>query len=239
MEFTLITLTGPAGAGKDTVADILQSHLGFSRLAFADALRAEICAAFSLEPVYLSARSTKEQPMPALALRRCRDNAFIARVASLHGVTGMRDDFLTAPRSPRQILQWWGTEYRREQDPDYWINQVDLHLGAGQFDLVRRIVVTDTRFDNEAAMLRAHGGIVWAITRPGHEVAPGAHVSETDGERFAPDVTIANTGTIDDLRELVLSHYAAHAWSLPGVTVQVPRVAQMSAGLQGQGGAAC
>ena len=36
----IIGLTGFAGAGKDTVADLLVAHARFRKLAFADALRA-------------------------------------------------------------------------------------------------------------------------------------------------------------------------------------------------------
>jgi hypothetical protein len=137
--FTLIGLTGLAGTGKDTVADLLVTHCGFTKLAFADKLYAEIEHAFGVEQLYLKHRSTKEHPMTALALRKCNADGFVGRMIIHYGEQDQRLD-LDAPRSPRQILQWWGTEYRRKQNPDYWTtavnHQIKYHVGtrlASQF----------------------------------------------------------------------------------------------------------
>ena len=75
----IIGLCGLAGVGKDTVAELLATHCGAARIAFADALRAEICTAYSLDPVYLTRRETKEHPISALALARCLDTACVGR----------------------------------------------------------------------------------------------------------------------------------------------------------------
>ncbi len=73
----LIGLTGPAGSGKDTVADFLVAKHGFTKLAFADKLRAEICDAYDVPVQLLLERQTKDTPLPKLALVYCRDEAFI------------------------------------------------------------------------------------------------------------------------------------------------------------------
>ena len=206
----IIGLTGPAGSGKDTVADLLVTHAGFHKMAFADALRAEVCDAFNIHPVQLAWRETKEHPMSCLALAKCADQVFIDSIVEMHWATHTLID-PNAPRSPRQIMQWWGTDYRRKQQPEYWISQAAKRLhGLLQSHHTQRIVITDLRFDNEADMITRHGGTIWQITRPGCGVAPGAHVSETTGEAFAPSAVLHNTHDIAHLQRVVLHALDAH-----------------------------
>lgn len=201
----VIGLTGPAGAGKDTVAELLQTHRGYSAIAFADALRAEICAAYMLDPVYLTARSTKEMPIRALALDRCLDAAFVQRMGEVH--ESLRQPLvLAAPQSPRTIMRWWGTEYRRATQAHYWVQQVDRRMVALHAERTgHRFVLSDVRFRNEAALVRKYGGQIWRIRRPGHEARAGEHVSEVTGSEFAPDVVIDNVHDIGHLQQQVLA----------------------------------
>lgn len=211
----IIGLCGLAGVGKDTVAQLLATHCGAARIAFADALRAEICAAYRLDPVYLTRRETKEHPITALALSRCLDGRFVQRMRS-HFASGMQpggmvgDEIdLDAPRSPRQIMQWWGTEYRRAQCPWYWVARAHEACRHAMAQGATTIVLTDVRAANEAALLRAYSGSLWQIKRPGYMAAsqPG-HTSEVDGSAFAPDAVINNRYDIGHLQHRVLSTYA-------------------------------
>lgn len=63
------------------------------------------------------------------------------------------------PDPIRWLLQHYGTEYRRAQDPDYWAN---LGMEHAETILDRDpdtlIVVTDVRFANEADAIKAHRG---------------------------------------------------------------------------------
>ena len=184
----LIALCGAAGAGKDTVADMLPAR----KLAFADALYREVAEAWGVEPHVLRCRETKELPTELLAVDLCMDNGF-------------REDFAkhwqALPRSPRQILQWWG-DYRRAQDPEYFVNRLQP---------VGDTVITDVRFPNEAALVRQLGGQLWQICRPGYEAGGTGHASDTDGCEFRPDVILHNSGGLDDLRRMVL-----YAWEYRG-----------------------
>lgn len=220
----IIGLTGLAGTGKDTVAHILQTHCGGAVLAFADALRAEIVDAYCIEHIHLTRRETKEHPLSALALARCTDSAFVDRIAVHHMRAGLPLD-LAAPRSPRQIMQWWGTEYRRHSNPSYWVQKarqsVSWTLQAIRPNLV---VLTDVRFANEADLVHAMGGRIWQIKRPGHEALATAHSSEVDGSAFAPTATINNAHDIRHLQGLVLSEFASLAWGVPGVRVSMPEL---------------
>ena len=177
----LIALCGAAGAGKDTVADMLPAR----KLAFADALYREVAEAWGVEQHVLRCRETKEIEATQLSVAHCQELEFR---------TNCWRDFHNRPRSPRQILQWWG-DYRRAQDPDYFVKQMQPDGDT---------VITDVRFPNEAALVRQLGGQLWQIRRPGYEAGGTGHASDTDGGEFGPDVVLENFGGLDDLRRTVL-----------------------------------
>lgn len=189
----LIALCGAAGAGKDTVADMLPAR----KLAFADALYREVAEAWGVEQHVLRCRETKELEAPNLSVAHCKDMEFR---------TNCWRDFHNRPRSPRQILQWWG-DYRRAEDQDYFVNATAQHIANG----LGPLVITDVRFPNEAALVRQLGGQLWQIRRPGYEAGGTGHASDTDGSEFRPEVVLENFGGLDDLRRKVLD-----AWEYRG-----------------------
>ncbi|MBH2008062.1 MAG: hypothetical protein I8H71_00275 [Xanthomonadaceae bacterium] len=219
--FVLIGLTGLANAGKDTAADLLVTHQGFTKMAFADALYAEVAEAYCVDVRFLMHRETKEHPLSALALARCSSDLFVARLIVNAQAAGQPLD-LQAPRSPRQILQLWGTEYRRHQQPRYWIDGLTRRI---QFNtgncLGHRFVITDCRFPDEAAKVREFGGRIWQIKRTGVGPASTGHVSETTGDDFHPDAILHNDYDIRHLQQLVLGEFWAHDAGLASVTVQI------------------
>lgn len=227
----VIGLTGHIGTGKDTVAQLLHTHCGAHVTAFADALRGEICEAFCIEHMYLTRRETKEHPMSALALNRCMDTAFVDRMVAHHlagmpqgGIDGERLD-LAAPRSPRQIMQWWGTEYRRTNAPGYWTTRTRNHIQWLMSGVnARLVVVSDVRFPNEAEMIRHQlNGYIWQINRPGCNPPAQQHCSEVDGSAFKPDTILNNAHDVRHLQGLVLGEFGALAWGVPGLRVDLPQ----------------
>ncbi len=206
LPITLIALTGLAGSGKDTVADVLVDRHGFAKLAFADALRTEVSTAFNIDPQYLTRRETKEHPISSLALDHCLDPGFVACMDLMFNRAGLSPQLLSVPRSPRQILQWWGTEYRRAQNSDYWANKAYLAMAILVECGRDRFVFSDCRFENEAALVRQLDGSIWQVVRPGIAPIQGAHISETEGNQFLPHVLLGNTG---DIRHLQLQALAA------------------------------
>lgn len=230
MKKQIVALTGYAGVGKDTIADILVAHLGFRKVAFADALRAEVADGFGVETIHLSHPSTKNHPMTGLSLRRA-PRGLLAAVA-LSGIeiprdgTGQpTDEWLDQPRAPRQILQWWGTEYRRATHPHYWSRLLLQRLVDYMRDGETRFVITDCRFQNEADTVRALQGYVWKVTRPGINsttTSEGSHVSATDGSEFLPDVVLSNRHDVRHLKQLVLGEFLSLETGIAGATVSVP-----------------
>jgi len=228
MKKHVIGLTGFAGVGKDTVADLLVAHFGFRKLAFADALRGEVAEAFGIDIGFLSNPHTKHHPLSALAMRRA-PSAFLAAVCFAGGEGtdrgGVDHHWLDQPRTPRQILQWWGTEYRRSQHPHYWSRIMLQRLVDYMRDGAMRLVITDCRFQNEADTVRTVGGLLWQVKRPGIDAAStteGAHVSATDGAVFKPDTVITNNHAQEHLQGVVLSEFVALETGVRGAKVTVP-----------------
>lgn len=190
----LLGLTGGAGSGKDSVAQALRAR-GWQSIAFADALRAEVAQAWRIDQRMLSDRPTKEWPLPALAVGMCGDPHFI-HWAAFHGHS------LTEPRSPRWVMQRWGTDFRRSQDEDYWVNVV-ARWTVGRRGLgCNHLVVTDVRMANEAALVRGLGGFVVRVHRP--ELTPLAgdterHASEEQARLVQPAEVIHNDAGLDAL----------------------------------------
>jgi len=221
-------LTGFASVGKDTVADLLGEHLHFRKLAFADALRGEVAEAFQIDLVYLTHPSTKNEPIGALCMNKAPVEFLNAVMVSIFDSGDSRElaarDWFDAPRSPRQIMQWWGTEYRRAQEPRYWTRRLLERVVYHQRDGELRFVITDCRFANEVDTVLAMGGELWQITRPGINAtttAEGQHGSATSGELFKPSAVIANNHDIKHLQQLVLSAFFARESGITSAKVTV------------------
>jgi len=207
-----IGLAGPAGAGKDSVADVLVEQHGFTKFSFSDALYREVYKAFGVPEEVLKDRGMKERRFGRLKIQYCTDPAFteILRDYLAKGDPGYHSWAADVYEfSPRQILQLWGTEYRRAQDPNYWVERAArwveafLHSvavepveGDQDFDPYRArigvaqtprfdsagLVNTSARFPNEQEWIRASNGQIWHVKRPVTTIAEtpaAAHVSET------------------------------------------------------------
>jgi len=158
------------GTGKDTAADALVAGLGFHKIAFADALYEEVCVAFGVEKATLQQRSTKEVPHEALTIERCSDKGFIHTCSLL----GMEASQLL---SPREVLQSWGTDYRRQQLPTYWTDKLRARYKKLMEEGATRFIIPDIRFPEEANLILSVGGVILGIDRPGFG-AVNNHTSE-------------------------------------------------------------
>jgi hypothetical protein len=196
----IISLSGLAGAGKDTVADFLCSQYGYQRISFAAPLK-DVCAAiFGWDREMLEGR-TKE----ARSEREVPDTFWSDRLD--------RPDF-----SPRRALQELGTDVLRTHfHPDIWLAAFEHRVARAGPEA--RFVITDCRFENELACLRKLGAAIWWIwrglpptwwnaARLG-ETIPGVHISETlwisKVVGAADSFAIANNGTLAELHQKIVS----------------------------------
>jgi len=70
----------------------------------------------------------------------------------------------------RKLLQWWGTEYRRRQDPEWWIKRWEETINSRDFIGVDPIIVDDIRYENEyQAVVKQPDSLMIMLTRDGIE----------------------------------------------------------------------
>jgi hypothetical protein len=184
--YRLIGIIGCAGAGKDTCGDYLVQHAGYERTSFAKKVKDVAHVAFGWD------RDMLEGVTPES--REWRE-----RVDEYWGI------------SPRAALQKIGTEmFRTHIHPDFWVKAVIKEIEAA----TARFVITDCRFENEVAAIKALGGKIiyiqrgdpptWAAAaRAGAVYSPeyGVHITDWNSYALAKyaDVEINNNGTLAEL----------------------------------------
>jgi hypothetical protein len=128
----VIGLGYQARSGKDTVAQMIlelaeQAGIPAVRRAFADVLKEE-CASFLSHVVGVSYKEILRQ---------------------MHGTTEEKARW-------RRVIQWWGTEFRRHDDDNYWTNKLREWIDTHCTESCQIVVVPDVRFTNEAEMCKSY-----------------------------------------------------------------------------------
>lgn len=179
----IIGVSGWARAGKDTIADHLVKKHGYVKMSFADPMRK---ALYLLNP-RIQVAELNNVPLAA-------------------AVDGMGWEHLKV-ESPdiRPLMQRLGTEVGRHLFGEtFWVD-----LAMRQVEQHENIVFADCRFQNEANAIKAAGGTVIRVNRPGFEAA-NDHISEHDLDDFSFDEILTNSGDISDLNKQVSS--LARVW---------------------------
>ena len=213
----LIGIAGRAGAGKDTVADILVKQAGYVKVALADPMKRACAEWFEWGAETLWGPSEKRnEPHDRLG-----------------GLTA------------RKALQTLGTEFGRACYENVWVDYAirtatfllsgeektslppmrpsyDAERGASwrvahhdglRSDGSRRyrpdhpqgVCISDVRFPNEVAAIRAAGGRIWRVVRPveGATETWRLHESEAHVDQLDVDTTIINAGSLEQLADAI------------------------------------
>ena len=97
----------------------------------------------------------------------------------------------------RAMLQWWGTEYRRSIDTDYWVKQLAKQI---EKEKPQYALITDMRFPNEMEYVRSSHGVTIKVDRPG--LPPATHASETALEDVLDwDYILYNGSTLEEFQD--------------------------------------
>lgn len=178
IKVTGIALIGEKGCGKSTTANALLPFLdtfyGTSgiKLSFADSLRREVATmlvgSLDTKPVHL----------------------YMEKFETI--INEMSDP--STKEFYRPLLKWWGTEWRRTTNPDYWVDQVKHRIDslAGLEILLATqpilFVVDDCRFQNEYDMLKDNNFLFFNLSsnpnRPKDPQDYDTHKSEQDWRHF-------------------------------------------------------
>lgn len=145
----IIGLNGEAGAGKNAVADILVVELGYTQMAFADALK-EFTYAFN----------------PIVSIE--------GDVKTIVDSIGWDEAKHKYPEI-RRLLQKTGVQLR-DMDKDVWVKAVNNKIAKVKSS---NIVITDVRFDNELKFLMDRNAAIIKVIRPDNPLRISAtHISE-------------------------------------------------------------
>ena len=178
MSEVLIGIGGYAGAGKDTLADLLVEHFSFVKIAFADPMR-EIASVINPVVGFIDATDSKE----------CE----VVRYNDAVEMLGYNMAKTIYPEI-RQFLQRLGTEAGRNVlGTDIWVNDAMRRAKPH-----RRVVFPDMRFQNEAHVIRSANGRTVRVERHDVEVL-NSHVSEHDLNGWAYDLFIHNNSAPIDM----------------------------------------
>jgi len=102
------------------------------------------------------------------------------------------------PQTVRRLLQWYGTDYRRSENPDHWVDRGISTAAITDADLV---VFPDVRFQNEIDAIRKLHGKVALVTAPEHvreaRIGVVPRHSTEDGVFLDLDYTVVNDSDED------------------------------------------
>lgn len=178
MRPVLIGLTGIRGVGKSTAATLFAAE-GFKRAHAFDGGKTATIAYF----IHLGAGAQQAYSMVYGALK------------------DQPSPLLPGNAHPRFFMEHFGKFMGTVMGPA-WTLGAEIEA-IWRRDSKARIVVESLVY--EADLLRAAGGTIIRINRPGHTGPIGV---ETDKfvETIKPDFIIDNVGTLDDLRESILRY---------------------------------
>lgn len=174
----IIGLTGFARSGKDTAARGLIEQRGFTRLAFADLLKK---VAYDIDPYVETTPGRFER------LSEVVDRLGVEKAKSFPDV--------------RRLYQRLGTEGGRDNlGTNVWVDPVmrsALRVNGG-------VVITDVRFPNEVAAVKAAGGLVVRVVRPDVS-AVNDHASDAGVAALSVDLEVTNDGTVAQLHSKMIA----------------------------------
>jgi hypothetical protein len=154
----VLGLSGPARAGKDTVADFLiQNHGWTGKLSFARNLKNMCKSIFELSESDVETQEGKKRKFDSpIIFTQSQLGAIMYWMAQTHPNAKIDNEVHTAVKSllgrelntPREILQIVGTNVCRALVPTY---HVDIVLKDAQVEGLW--IITDVRFPNEADLI--------------------------------------------------------------------------------------
>ena len=178
LNMNLVALVAKKRSGKDTLADYLCEHHGYTKYAFAGPLK-KACA-----------------------------EIFMFNNEQLDGVDKETPDERWGGLSARKVFQIFGTEMFRQKLGDFFpeLESIKENFWTYRFEMwysnfkktnpIGKVVVSDVRFQNEAEIIRKLRGSIIKINRD-TGMATDNHSSEQNIDLIKEDITIINDSSLE------------------------------------------
>jgi energy-coupling factor transporter ATP-binding protein EcfA2 len=205
----VIALTGVAGSGKDTAAQLLQVLTGLVQPYYGDVENGVIDISRHLDRYkdygYKVHRETEDWAVLKFAYP-------VYQVAAV--LLGQHvDDIMEDPNfknqvqawdlTGRQLLQKVGTECFREViGTTVWIDIMQRTLDQLKYAGTTGAIISDLRFLNEAKFLTDHGATIIKMTGRDSGV-PATHQSESEIDQIIAPYNVHNTGSYAALMDIL------------------------------------
>lgn len=172
----IIGICGLAGAGKDTVGDIIVDNLpNWEKMSFASHLKDVASLLFGFDRKMLAGETPEDR-----AIREQPDKFWSEK---------MGKDF-----TPRYALQFLGTNLLRNQlHENIWVDCLEKKI----LESNKNVVITDVRFPNEIDMIRNIGGEIWRVER---DIPRWYHIC-TENAKHDIEVTVDLTPELKNIHE--------------------------------------
>jgi len=193
----IIALTGEIGVGKSTIAKSFLNK-GYEKLSFADVMKETCAKAFEWiprevwwDPILKETTFMDMNVSPPLLSRGYLEFFNHAFKFDCTKICDQKGYIHRVFKSPRETLQFIGTEVLRATDPDCHVKAtMAAVIASGGVNLVN----DDLRFDNEAQAIKDMGGYIVKVEREGAETKQGilGHASEAGINPMFIDMVFVN-----------------------------------------------
>lgn len=211
----LIGISGKIKSGKSTVTDMLLKLLpGTEEKQFANKLKQIVCLLTGCTIEELNNQAFKSSSTEVIwnrTIKEAREWIILKYFQTIskipYGDMAYKDDAEVRAmaleqgfqfrRTYRDMLQEIGTDLFRDKfHPQTWVNSLFADWAG---PLSSKWIISDTRFPDEAKVIKEHEGIVIRIKRPGIDESSN-HSSETALDKYDKfDAIINNDGTLEQL----------------------------------------
>lgn len=191
----IIAFGHKGGTGKDTaVRAIIEArggNLDIRRYAFADAMKKEVAervAEFGSVPAFIQSLKDAEEAAHS-APDGYSANPLIMALNPDEPLDF--NDPLCPYGKHRGLLQFWGGDYRRGENPFYWVDKIDRQILDEKPTVA---LISDMRYTNEALMVKHYNGFTVRMDRQ-KSILQGthaSHISETQLDKWVYDFQIVS-----------------------------------------------
>ena len=202
MSNIIYAICGKKTHGKDTLAEFISScGPGVVIDHFAYDLKATCAEIFevNLDDLYNTKRKEEKFSTPIII-----DN-YIEKINSTLGIKVTHKGYVAS--NYRELMQYYGTEYVRSVDDNYWIDKTIKRITNGSG---KTIIISDLRFNKEYFALKNIGAKIIRVERIDAPVSSDSHSSENELNNIDVDFHIGTvTGNFDYIKfcsRLIYNH---------------------------------